>query len=124
MGELRPWHIIILVVVIFVLFGYKKLPDATRSLGRSLRILKTEVKSLHDDDADKPVVATEASEAKVPVAPRAVEAAVKAPRVVETPVKAPRVVEAPRASVPEASVPQSPVTTGAPQAPAPDSDQR
>ena len=50
MGELRPWHIIILVVVIFVLFGYKKLPDATRSLGRSLRILKTEVKSLHDDE--------------------------------------------------------------------------
>ncbi len=52
MGELRPWHIIVLVVVVFVLFGYKKLPDATRSLGRSLRILKTEVKSLHDDDSE------------------------------------------------------------------------
>ena len=36
----------------FVLFGYKKLPDATRSLGRSLRILKTEVKSLHDDEPE------------------------------------------------------------------------
>jgi sec-independent protein translocase protein TatA len=112
MGELRPWHIIVLVVVIFVLFGYKKLPDATRSLGRSLRILKTEVKSLHDDDADKPgSPAADSAEAKIPVAPRAVEA----------PVKAPRVVEAPRASVPEA---QSPVTTGAPQASTPDSDQR
>ena len=53
MGELRPWHIIILVAVVFVLFGYKKLPDATRSLGRSLRILKTEVKSLHEDDDPK-----------------------------------------------------------------------
>ena len=52
MGELRPWHIIVLVVVVFVLFGYKKLPDATRSLGRSLRILKTEVKSLHDDEPE------------------------------------------------------------------------
>ena len=56
MGELRPWHIIVLLAVIFVLFGYKKLPDATRSLGRSLRILKTEVKSLHDDE---PVTASE-----------------------------------------------------------------
>lgn len=54
MGELRPWHIIVLVVVVFVLFGYKKLPDATRSLGRSLRILKTEVKSLHDEDHEQP----------------------------------------------------------------------
>jgi sec-independent protein translocase protein TatA len=115
MGELRPWHLIILLVVIFVLFGYKKLPDATRSLGRSLRILKTEVKSLHDDDADKPATPeAAAAEAKVPVVPLAVEA----------PVRAPRVVEAPRASVPEASVPVTPVTTGAPQAPAPDSDQR
>ena len=113
MGELKPWHIIVLVVVIFVLFGYKKLPDATRSLGRSLRILKTEVKSLHEDDAEKTAAPEAAAEAKVAV-----------PRAVEAPVKAPRVVEAPRASVPEASVSQSPVTSGAPQAPAPDSDPR
>ena len=83
MGELRPWHIIVLVVVVFVLFGYKKLPDATRSLGRSLRILKTEVKSLHDDE---PEVAEQA-----PVAPRAVEA--------------------PRAAVPEAGSPTVPAGT-------------
>lgn len=117
MGELKPWHLIVLLVVIFVLFGYKKLPDATRSVGRSLRILKTEVKSLHDDDADKPVAPEAASaEAKIPLAPRAVEA----------PVKVARVVEAPRASVPEAAAAPSPVTTvstvstGAPQATAPD----
>lgn len=70
MGELRPWHIIILAIVLFVLFGYKKLPDATRSLGRSLRILKTEVKSLHDDEPETPV----APEPKIAAAPRAVEA--------------------------------------------------
>jgi sec-independent protein translocase protein TatA len=33
-----------------VLFGYKKLPDATRSLGRSMRIFRSEVKSMHDDE--------------------------------------------------------------------------
>jgi TatA/E family protein of Tat protein translocase len=36
---------LILAVVLIVLFGSKKLPDAARSLGRSMRILKTEVSS-------------------------------------------------------------------------------
>jgi sec-independent protein translocase protein TatA len=43
-------EILIIAVVILVLFGSRKMPDAARSLGRSLRILKTEVKGLHDDD--------------------------------------------------------------------------
>jgi sec-independent protein translocase protein TatA len=45
-----PWKILIVAVVLIVLFGSKKLPDATRSIGRSLRILKTEVQGLHTDD--------------------------------------------------------------------------
>lgn len=45
-----PWKILIIAVVILVLFGSKKLPDAARSLGKSMRILKTEVTSLHDDE--------------------------------------------------------------------------
>ncbi|MEE3922209.1 Sec-independent protein translocase subunit TatA [Micromonospora sp. BRA006-A] len=47
-----PWHIAVLVVVLILLFGAKRLPDAARSLGRSLRIIKAETKSLHDDDRD------------------------------------------------------------------------
>jgi len=50
MGALRPWHIIVLVVVLILLFGAKKLPDAARSLGRSMRIFKAETKGLMDDD--------------------------------------------------------------------------
>jgi sec-independent protein translocase protein TatA len=45
-----PWKILIVGVVLIVLFGSKKLPDAARSLGRSMRILKTEVSSLHEDE--------------------------------------------------------------------------
>jgi sec-independent protein translocase protein TatA len=45
-----PWKILIVAVVIIVLFGSKKLPDAARSLGKSMRILKTEVGSLHQDE--------------------------------------------------------------------------
>ena len=50
MGALKPWHIIVFVVVLVLLFGAKRLPDAARSLGRSLRIIKAETKGLVDDD--------------------------------------------------------------------------
>lgn len=50
MGALKPWHIAILVAVLILLFGAKRLPDAARSLGRSLRIIKAETKGLVDDD--------------------------------------------------------------------------
>jgi len=50
MGALKPWHIAIFVVVLVLLFGAKRLPDAARSLGRSLRIIKAETKGLVDDD--------------------------------------------------------------------------
>ena len=50
MGGLRPWHIAVIVIVLVLLFGAKRLPDAARSLGRSLRIFKAETKNLMDDD--------------------------------------------------------------------------
>jgi sec-independent protein translocase protein TatA len=48
-GELSPWHLLIVAIVFIVLFGSKKLPDASRSLGRSLRIFKAEVSDLKAD---------------------------------------------------------------------------
>ena len=52
MGALKPWHIAVLVVLLILLFGAKRLPDAARSLGRSMRIIKAETKGLADDDVD------------------------------------------------------------------------
>lgn len=43
-------ELIIIALVLFALFGYKKLPDATRSIGRSLRIFKGEMQGMKDDD--------------------------------------------------------------------------
>jgi sec-independent protein translocase protein TatA len=48
----KPWHIIVLVVILILLFGAKRLPDAARSLGRSLRIIKAETRGLADDDVE------------------------------------------------------------------------
>jgi sec-independent protein translocase protein TatA len=50
MGSLSWWHWLIILAVFILLFGAKKLPDAARGLGRSLRILKSEVSAMHDDD--------------------------------------------------------------------------
>jgi len=54
-GAFAPWHIIVLVVVVLVLFGAKRLPDSARALGRSLRILQAETRGLRDDDRPAPV---------------------------------------------------------------------
>ena len=45
-----PLKILIIAIVVLVLFGSKKLPGAARSLGQSMRILKTEVQGLHEDN--------------------------------------------------------------------------
>ena len=45
MPNLKPTELIILLVVLILLFGAKKLPDAARGIGRSLRIFKAEVKA-------------------------------------------------------------------------------
>ena len=46
-------EIIVLLIVVLVLFGAKRLPDSARSLGRSMRIFKSEMKEMKADD--KPV---------------------------------------------------------------------
>ncbi|MBC7638225.1 MAG: Sec-independent protein translocase subunit TatA [Rhodoferax sp.] len=50
MRALEPWHLIVLLVVVLVLFGGKRLPEAARGLGRSMRIFKSEVKEMRDED--------------------------------------------------------------------------
>jgi sec-independent protein translocase protein TatA len=51
---LEPWHLLIVAIVVIVLFGSKKLPDTARSLGRSMRILKSEAKALKEEGAAEP----------------------------------------------------------------------
>jgi sec-independent protein translocase protein TatA len=50
MAGLGAPEIIIIAIVIFALFGYRKLPDAARSVGRSMRIFKAETKGMREDD--------------------------------------------------------------------------
>jgi sec-independent protein translocase protein TatA len=58
-----PWKILIIAAFFIIMFGSRKLPDAARSLGKSMRILKSEVQGLHDDEPEAPAAST------VPAAP-------------------------------------------------------
>ena len=58
MGGLRPVHILILILVVLILFGWKKLPDVARSLGRSMRIFKSEVEEMKNDGKTTPSAAS------------------------------------------------------------------
>jgi sec-independent protein translocase protein TatA len=51
-GLFAPWHIIILVVVLVLLFGAARLPRAAQSLGDSMRIFRKSVQGLHPDESD------------------------------------------------------------------------
>jgi sec-independent protein translocase protein TatA len=53
MPNLGAPEIIIIALVILALFGYKKLPDAARAIGRSARIFKAETKGLRDEPAPR-----------------------------------------------------------------------
>jgi sec-independent protein translocase protein TatA len=48
----EPQHWIPIVLIFALLFGAKRLPDSARQLGRSMRIFKSEMKELKNDDAD------------------------------------------------------------------------
>ncbi|ORB73544.1 Sec-independent protein translocase subunit TatA [Mycobacterium scrofulaceum] len=54
MGSLSPWHWAILAVVVILLFGAKKLPDAARSLGKSMRIFKSELREMQSENKAEP----------------------------------------------------------------------
>jgi sec-independent protein translocase protein TatA len=45
-----PWHWFVVILIVLLLFGAKRLPDLARSLGRSMRIIKAETRGLMDDD--------------------------------------------------------------------------
>ncbi|HRW18236.1 MAG TPA: Sec-independent protein translocase subunit TatA [Dermatophilaceae bacterium] len=45
----EPSHFVVLIVLLALLFGWKRLPDMARSLGRSMRIFKSEVSEMKND---------------------------------------------------------------------------
>ena len=63
MPNLGVPELIIIALVIFLLFGATRLPNAARSLGRSMRIFKSEMDEMKTDGDKK-----ELAEKKAPTA--------------------------------------------------------
>ena len=54
MGELAPWHIIIVLIVLVLVFGSKKLPDLARGMGTGIREFKDGITGKDDHPNDEP----------------------------------------------------------------------
>jgi sec-independent protein translocase protein TatA len=88
LGGLQPWHWLIVIAVFVLLFGAKKLPDAARSLGKSMRIFKSEIKEMQSDskqDTPSSDVAGRAAPATPIASERADSTAAPAPEAVPPP---------------------------------------
>jgi sec-independent protein translocase protein TatA len=84
---LEPWHLLVVAIVFLLLFGSKKLPDAARGLGKSMRILKSEAKAMKEDGVAQPTAGPAQNPTATEPAPTATEptpgVAEPAPTVVE-----------------------------------------
>lgn len=62
LGNLQGWHLIIILVVVLLLFGAPKLPGLARSIGQSMRIFRSEVKTMKDENGNVVVVEDDADD--------------------------------------------------------------
>ena len=71
MGSLPSgWELVLIVLVVVLLFGAKKLPESARGIGRSLRIFKAEIKGDGDDAPNATTMTTTTTQiAATPVVP-------------------------------------------------------
>ena len=75
MPNLRWQELLIIVALVLLLFGAKRLPDAARGLGRSLRIFKAETKGLVEGDETGDADSAASAQSDIQPPPSAIESA-------------------------------------------------
>lgn len=68
LGNLNGWHLVIILAIVLLLFGAPKLPGLARSIGQSMRIFRSEVKTMKDENGNDVVVDDGAADTDVPQA--------------------------------------------------------
>ena len=80
MGDLlQPWHLIVLAVVAFLLFGAKRLPELGKGLGEGLKGFKEGVKGITDQGPTSSMQSTATSVTPGTPAPAAGNATYRCP---------------------------------------------
>ncbi len=92
MGILREPGVWIVILVVILLFGAKRLPDVARGVGRSLRIFKAETEGLRTDGSGATAEPQAVAATPVPAPAPVVQTPAPAP----APVAQPAAAEAPR----------------------------
>ncbi|QIS13129.1 Sec-independent protein translocase subunit TatA [Nocardia arthritidis] len=67
-GGLSIWHWLIIAAVFVLFFGAKRMPDAARSLGKSMRIFKSEVTQMQSESTAPAPAPTQQPQQELPVA--------------------------------------------------------
>lgn len=80
--RLQFWHLIVLLLVVLLLFGANRLPDLARSVGKSMKIFKNEIKDLRDEPSatTPPEAPTAGPQQEAPTAPASTDPASSDPR--------------------------------------------
>ena len=87
MGDLlQPWHLVVLGVVAFLLFGAKRLPELGKGLGEGLKGFKEGIKGVSDPAPPPPAVQQQAAAPPPPPAPTRIASALIAPSAPAAPV--------------------------------------
>ncbi|PJI85560.1 Sec-independent protein translocase subunit TatA [Luteimicrobium subarcticum] len=117
---MKPIHYVVLLLVVLLLFGARRLPDLAKSVGQSLKIFKAEVKDLTDDKPGEAPVAPPATTASAaPASPVLPGMVYQAPPTVITDPAQPVPGTAPATGAPTAGMPDAGAQppTSAPQTP-------
>lgn len=72
--QIQGWHILIIIVIAILLFGAPKLPSLARSVGQSLRIFKSEVRQMKEENGTSNAEGSPPVEGRVVDQPRHDEA--------------------------------------------------
>jgi sec-independent protein translocase protein TatA len=55
LAVLSEWHIILALILVFLLFGGKKLPELARGIGEAMKEFKKASRDIHDDTQTPPI---------------------------------------------------------------------
>ena len=54
LAVLSEWHIFLVLIIVFLLFGGKKLPELARGIGEAMKEFKKASRDIHDDPPNTP----------------------------------------------------------------------